>query len=88
MHRRFDESEFEMHAEIVFPSTCRTTILNIDGQDADTSGSCCEKAIQPDDASTAQEREMINEVTSYFECKIAVKGFKDQLVKGVDIWTT
>lgn len=92
--------EFELHEDITFPSTCRTTVLNIENPMENMSLNCCKNLNVYNDMLPNAEKseeditkahtgmsEMTANLSSYFICKVCVKGFKDQLVKGTSIWT-
>lgn len=100
---RLNDAEFELRTDISFPSNCRTSVLNIANHDETDSVSlkCCKNFDVYSDLMAATQQSEENDIsanstetaalaantTSYFECKVSVKGMKDQLVKGVSIWS-
>lgn len=98
----FDLTEhFEWHENFELPGQCRITVLNIENAHQMTDDNCCKNLNvfgddKCDDAKLLNDKtwtgevNMVNETNKngFYECKISIKGFKDQLIKGKSIWTT
>lgn len=94
------DTDFDQHAEITIPPTCRTTVFNIESCGDDTSQNCCKNLNVYNDkiASTSEIpdqkvedkvecTDLLAKASSYFVCKVSVKGFKNQPVKGASVWS-
>lgn len=92
---------FEWRDRFELPANCRITVLNIENTNQSTDENCCKNLNVFNDAleigeriltevnaapPTAIENEM-HTINGFYECKISIKGFKDQLIKGKSIWT-
>lgn len=92
---------FEWRDRFELPANCRITVLNIENINQTTEDNCCKNLNVFNDAigigekistevneaqSTVVENEM-QSINGFYECKISIKGFKDQLIKGKSIWT-
>lgn len=92
---------FEWRDRFELPANCRITVLNIENENRTTDENCCKNLNVFNDAteigekisnnvnvkhSTMTDNEM-HSINGFYECKISIKGFKDQLIKGKSIWT-
>lgn len=92
---------FEWRDRFELPANCRITVLNIENIKQTTDDNCCKNLNIFNDAEkigekistevnaaqlTAIENEM-HSINGFYECKISIKGFRDQLIKGKSIWT-
>lgn len=79
-------------------SSCRTTVFNIINPTENLAINCCKDLKVYSDAPQADSIEPITHksidadrthenATTFYECNVSVKGFKDQLIKGKSIWS-
>lgn len=89
--------QFKNHTGFKLPASCRITSINIQNDFNIMDVNCCQNlhifndsAIAKMEKSKTESRINIEKCSfdcnSFYECKIVVKGFKDQLVKGQSIW--
>lgn len=93
-----DDNHFVRRDDFAFSANCRTTVLNIKNNDENLTLNCCRDldiysdavnevnsssgTVNKDDA-TAKS---LNDLT-FYECKVYVKGFKEQSIKGRSVWS-
>lgn len=91
------DEHFEWRDRFELPANCRITVLNIENVNRTTDDNCCKNLNVFNDATGIGEK-ISNEsplvldgemhsITGFYECKVSIKGFKDQLIKGKSIWT-
>lgn len=93
--------QFKSHSNLRLPASCRITHINIQNDFNVIDLNCCQNLNIFNDIYTSNDNNAIenlkkpktdkiedfsSDCNSFYECKIVVKGFKDQLVKGQSIW--
>lgn len=92
---------FEWRDRFELPANCRITVLNIENIKQTTDDNCCKNLNIFNDTMKIGEKistevnaahmmAIENEqhsINGFYECKISIKGFRDQLIKGKSIWT-
>lgn len=93
--------QFKSHSGLKLPASCRITHINIQNDFNTIDLNCCQNLnifndINMSNAvanmkkskteSKINNAECSSDCNNFYECKIIVKGFKDQLVKGQSIW--
>lgn len=96
-----NENQFELCEDFRLPSACRTTLINIAKENENFHEKCCQNlsifdefgqneksAMQTNSPKMQNEKETAEANNgNFYECKVPIKGFKDQLIKGKSIWT-
>lgn len=91
--------QFQHHSHLKLSTSCRQTLFSIQS-DSRLNENCCRKLhifndIGSNKVKSEVQKDYIQNIkdkisstkTDFYECKIVVKGFKDQLIKGKSIWT-
>lgn len=89
--------QFKSHAGFKLPTSCRVTHINIQTDFNLMDLNCCQNLnifndINATNTASTNAKTETNaekcqiECNNFYECKIPVKGFKDQLIKGQSIW--
>lgn len=96
----YDDNHLTRRDNFAFSANCRTTIFNIENHDENISLNCCRdldiysesvetsaSTASQDDSGENASAKTTNDLT-FYECKVFVKGFKEQSIKGRSVWSS